>query len=79
MEGEHWRKNKPAGRGRAGSCWIAELMECPFYFAVKEVSHFCVINMYVYLNVIYLSQLCNFIKQVDILIHIYNKPQILYH
>ena len=38
VEGEHWKKNKPAGRGRAGSCWIAELMECPFYFAVKEVS-----------------------------------------
>ena len=38
VEGEHWRKNKPAGHGRAGKCWIAELMECPFYFAVKEVS-----------------------------------------
>ena len=38
VEGEHWKKSKRAGHGRAGSCWIAELIECPFYFAVKEVS-----------------------------------------
>ena len=39
MEGEHWKKSKLAGYGRAGSYWIAELLDCPFYFAVKEVSH----------------------------------------
>ena len=38
VEGEHWKKHKLVGHGRAGSCWIAELMECPFYFVVKEVS-----------------------------------------
>ena len=46
VEGKHWKRNKRAGRGRSGSCWIAELIECPFYFAVKEVSLYPHTHMY---------------------------------
>ncbi|XP_065910403.1 uncharacterized protein [Dysidea avara] len=36
VEDQHWKRCERVGTSRAGSCWVAQLMECPFKFAVKE-------------------------------------------
>jgi len=40
IENQHWKRCERVGKGRAGSCWVAQLMECPVKFAVKEVRNY---------------------------------------